>query len=115
MRKILLLLSGVAAFLFWPRTYQTGIASWYGPGYAGNKTANGETFDPRALTAAHRKLPFNTRVRVTVVATGKSVDVRINDRGPYIDGRIIDVSERAAEVLGIKDQGLAEVRLTVLR
>lgn len=95
-------------------TYQTGIASWYGPGYEGNQTANQEIFDPQKLTAAHRKLPFNTRVRVTDLDTDKNVIVRINDRGPYVDGRIIDLSERAAEVLGMKHKGLAKVRLEIV-
>jgi rare lipoprotein A (peptidoglycan hydrolase) len=67
---------------------ELGIASWYGPGYIGNKTANGETFTAKEMTAAHKTLPFNTRVRVTDVDTGRSVVVRINDRGPYVKGRI---------------------------
>ncbi len=86
---------------------ELGIASWYGPGYIGNKTANGETFTAKEMTAAHKTLPFNTRVRVTDVDTGRSVVVRINDRGPYVKGRIIDLSARAAEVLGSKHKGLA--------
>ena len=93
---------------------ETGIASWYGPGYIGNKTANGETFTAQQMTAAHKTLPFNTRVRVTDLATGRNVVVRINDRGPYVAGRIIDLSQRAAEVLGTKHKGLANARVEVL-
>jgi len=106
-----------AAFYFVVTARQVeerGIASWYGPGYEGNLTANGERFNKRAMTAAHKKLPFGTHVRVHDVKTGRSVDVRINDRGPFIAGRIIDLSEGAAEVLGIKQQGLADVELEVL-
>jgi rare lipoprotein A len=119
----LLLLAG-AAYLFWPRSStasptsaplskrgEVGIASWYGPGYYGNKTANGETFTGQDMTAAHKTLPFNTRVRVVDVATGRSVEVRINDRGPFVPGRIIDLSEKAAESLGIKNKGIANVRV----
>jgi rare lipoprotein A len=88
-----------------------GIASFY---WSGSRTANGEKFDPRNMTAAHRNLPFGTRVRVTDVSTGRSVMVRINDRGPYIPGRIVDVSKGAAEQLGIVDRGLAKVKLDVV-
>jgi rare lipoprotein A len=88
-----------------------GIASFYG---SGSRTANGEKFDPRNMTAAHRNLPFGTRVRVTDVSTGRSVMVRINDRGPFIPGRIVDVSKGAAEQLGIVDRGLAKVKLDVV-
>lgn len=97
-------------------TSTTGIASWYGPGYEGNLTANGETFDSSQMTAAHRKLKFGTVVRVTDLDTGKSVVVRINDRGPYadVDKRIIDLSQGAAEVLGIIHKGLARVQLEVV-
>ncbi len=88
-----------------------GIASYY---WQGQTTASGETFDPQALTAAHRSLPFNTKVRVINPQTGRSVVVRINDRGPFKDGRVIDVSDAAAEVLGMKARGLIPVRLEVL-
>lgn len=94
--------------------YQVGVASWYGPGLYGNKTANGEVFTGEDLTAAHLKLKFGTRVQVTRLDTGASVVVRINDRGPYVPPRIIDLSERAAEVLGMKEKGLAEVRLDIV-
>ena len=87
-----------------------GIASFYK--YEA-KTANGEQFNPRELTAAHRTLPFGTRLRVTNVATGQSVSVRINDRGPFIAGRVVDVSLSAAEVLGMVDRGITKVKLEV--
>lgn len=90
----------------------TGTASWYGPGFAGRRTASGDVFDPSALTAAHLTLPFGTRVRVTNLANGRSVVVRINDRGPYVAGREIDLSRAAARRLGI--DGTARVRLEVL-
>jgi rare lipoprotein A len=88
-----------------------GLASYYGKG---ELTAAGERFDPNGMTAAHRTLPFGTRVRVTRVDNGDSVVVRINDRGPYKPGRVIDLSERAAENLGMTGMGLADVRLEVL-
>lgn len=89
----------------------TGLASYYG---SGERTATGEHFDPSGMTAAHRTLPFGTRVRVTRVDTGDSVVVRINDRGPFKPGRVIDLSEGAARNLGITDVGLANVRLEVV-
>lgn len=94
-----------------PQFMQVGLASWYGPGFHGNLTANGERFDMNALTAAHRTLPFNSYVRVTDLATGRSVIVRINDRGPYEAHRIIDLSARAARELGITTDGTARVRV----
>ncbi|HVY12717.1 MAG TPA: septal ring lytic transglycosylase RlpA family protein [Alphaproteobacteria bacterium] len=93
---------------------ETGIASWYGPGFSGKRTANGEVFDPGELTAAHRTLPMPSLVRVTNLENGRSVVVRINDRGPFAAGRIIDVSSRAAELLGFDGQGTAKVRVTIL-
>jgi len=96
------------------RTPQTGTASWYGREHAGKPTASGAVFDPDRLTAAHLKLPLGTRVRVTHVASGRSVVVTINDRGPYVRGRIIDLSHEAAEQLGMVDKGLAKVRLEVM-
>jgi len=90
----------------------TGLASWYGPGFHGNRTASGEVFNQNELTAAHRSLPFGTRVRVTNLNNGQSVTVRINDRGPFVRGRIIDLSRHAARVLGIS--GVAPVRLEIL-
>ena len=93
------------------RPFAEGLASWYGPGFAGHRTANGERFEPRAFTAAHRTLPFDTCVRVENVANGRSARVRINDRGPYVSGRIIDLSEAAARELGVHAEGVARVRL----
>jgi len=87
-----------------------GIASFY---KHGSKTANGEQFNPSDLTAAHRTLPFGTRLRVTHVATGQSVTVRVNDRGPFIPGRVVDVSHSAAEALGMIDRGITKVKLEV--
>jgi len=87
-----------------------GIASFY---KHGSKTANGEQFNPNDLTAAHRTLPFGTRLRVTHVATGQSVTVRVNDRGPFIPGRVVDVSHSAAEALGMIDRGITKVKLEV--
>jgi rare lipoprotein A len=89
-----------------------GLASFYGHE---SQTASGERFNPGELTAAHRTLPFGTRVRVTNTATGKSVTVRINDRGPYVPGRVVDVSHSAAESLGIVRQGVAKVKLDVVQ
>ncbi|HYH18379.1 MAG TPA: septal ring lytic transglycosylase RlpA family protein [Azospirillum sp.] len=94
---------------------QSGEASWYGPGFHGRPTASGVRFDQDALTAAHRSLPLGTVVRVTNLDTGRSVQVEINDRGPFIEGRIIDVSRRAAEVLGMKEQGIAPVQVELAR
>ena len=91
---------------------QSGAASWYGPGFHGKKTANGERFNTHDLTAAHKTLPFGTKVRVTNEQTGKSVVVRINDRGPYAHGRVIDLSKAAAEAVGIS--GVGQVTLASL-
>jgi len=93
---------------------QEGVASWYGPGFHGNATSSGEIYDQNDLTAAHRTLPLGTRVEVTHVGTGRSVEVRINDRGPFVDGRIIDLSYAAAEQLGMIGPGTGEVRIEVL-
>jgi rare lipoprotein A len=92
---------------------QTGIASWYGPGFQGQPTASGERFQPQALTAAHRTLPLGSRVTVTNLANGRSVRVRINDRGPYVRGRAIDLSRGAARQLGLENRGLGRVRIAV--
>ncbi|AHJ29486.1 septal ring lytic transglycosylase RlpA family protein [Nodularia spumigena CS-584] len=91
-----------------------GIASFYGRGFAGKPTATGERFNPEAMTAAHRTLPFGTRVRVTNTRNGRSVVVRINDRGPFIRGRIIDVSTGAARAIGMINSGIAPVKIEVL-
>lgn len=95
-------------------TYQRGVASWYGPSFHGNPTANGEPYDMWGLTAAHRTLPFGTRVLVQSLETGKSVTVRINDRGPFIRGRIIDLSYGAARELAMIGSGTENVSLTIL-
>ncbi|MBY0428573.1 MAG: septal ring lytic transglycosylase RlpA family protein, partial [Alphaproteobacteria bacterium] len=96
------------------RYSETGIASWYGPGFEGKHTANGETFDPGELTAAHRTLPMPSLVRVTNLDNGKSVVVRVNDRGPFANNRIIDLSQRAAELLGFAGVGTAKVRVDIM-
>lgn len=91
-----------------------GTASWYGPKFHGKKTSNGERFNKHNLTAAHKSLPFNTMVLVTNLKNNKSVVVRINDRGPFIGDRIIDLSEEAAEVIESKLDGLSYIKLQVL-
>ena len=92
---------------------ETGRASWYA--LHGNRTASGERFDASAMTAAHRSYPFGTRLRVTNLANGRSVVVRVNDRGPVVRGRVIDVSRAAAEALGFKKGGTTRVRIERLR
>lgn len=92
-----------------------GTASWYGPGFFGNRTASGEVFRPGTLTAAHRSLPFGTRVRVTNLNNGRSAVVRINDRGPFVGSRVIDLGHGAAHQIGLVSSGVAPVRLEVLR
>ncbi|HTO58412.1 MAG TPA: septal ring lytic transglycosylase RlpA family protein [Pseudomonadales bacterium] len=93
---------------------QIGTASWYGPGFHGNPTSSGEIYDQNDLTAAHQTLPLGTRVAVTNLRNGRSVEVRINDRGPFVDDRIIDLSHAAARSLGIIGPGTALVRVEVL-
>lgn len=90
----------------------TGIASYY---WQGQSTASGERFNPGAMTAAHRSLPFGTKVRVTNLRNGRSVVVRINDRGPYVRGRIIDLSRAAASQLGFTGQGVTKVEVSVVK
>jgi len=97
-----------------PPAEQVGVASWYGPELDGNRTASGERFAADGLTAAHPSLPLGTRVRVTNLANGRSVVVRINDRGPFVRGRAIDVSRGAARALGMLGSGTARVRITPL-
>ena len=92
-----------------------GKASWYGPGFHGRLTANGERYNQNAMTAAHRHLRFGTRVRVKNLNNGRSVIVRINDRGPFIKGRVIDLSAAAARSLNMINSGVATVEITVLR
>jgi rare lipoprotein A len=98
-----------------PGGVQVGVASWYGPGFDGNRTANGEIYDQYEMTAAHRTLPLGTRVMVTNLSNGRSVEVRINDRGPFVDGRAIDLSYAAARALRMVGPGTAHVRIEVLR
>jgi rare lipoprotein A len=93
----------------------SGSASWYGGQFHGRKTANGERFNMHDLTAAHRSLPFGTKVRVTNQKNGKSVVVRINDRGPFVGKRVIDLSRGAAQAVSMVSSGVAPVKLQVLR
>ena len=93
---------------------QSGVASWYGREEQGKPTANGETFDRNKLTAASRHLPFNSIVHVTNEKNGRSVDVRINDRGPFVKGRVLDLSEAAADHLDMKTSGTAPVKIEVV-
>ena len=93
---------------------ETGIASWYGPGFHGKKTANGEIYDQNALTAAHRTLPMPSLVEVTNLQNGRSIRLTVNDRGPFAHGRIIDVSRRASQLLGFHRRGTARVRVRIL-
>ena len=93
---------------------KTGIGSWYGDEFAGRLTANGEIFDPENITAAHKTLPMPSVVRVTNLDNGKSLVVRVNDRGPFVPGRIIDLSRESARLLGFKEAGIAKVRVQLL-
>jgi rare lipoprotein A len=108
----------IAGLWYYPKVdyaySETGIASWYGPGFHGNETANGEVYDQNALTAAHRTLPMPSMVRVTNLENGRSLKLRVNDRGPFARGRIIDVSRKAADLLGFLNQGTAKVRVEVV-
>jgi rare lipoprotein A len=118
-----IILAAVLALVAWlgPRslhaetTAQRGYASYYAQYHEGLRTASGERFHPEALTAAHRSLPFGTRVRVTNLANGRHVIVRINDRGPYVRGRMLDVSYAAARQLGMLQSGVGRIRMQVLR
>ena len=116
--KILTLLSIVVAALLFTMGVKaqpiTGVTSYYHPSLNGNLTANGERYNHHTLTAAHRNLPFGTKVRVTDLTTNKSVVVRINDRGPFVKGRVLDLSGAAVSSLGIKKRGIAKVQITVL-
>lgn len=97
-----------------PGAEETGQASWYGAPHHGRRTASGEVYDMHGFTAAHRTLPFGTRVRVTNARTGQAVEVRINDRGPFADGRLLDLSHAAAAALGAVGPGVVPVRLQVI-
>ncbi len=94
---------------------KTGKASYYSDNLSGKKTANGEKYKPTELTAAHKKLPFGTKVKVTNLSNGKTVTVRINDRGPYVAGRIIDLSKAAAKEIGMLNSGVAKVKIRYKR
>ena len=94
-----------------PAFVQRGLASWYGPGFHGKKTASGDRFDQNDLTAAHRQLPLGSKATVTNLENGKQVEVEINDRGPYVGGRVIDLSKAAAEKIDMKGDGTARVRV----
>lgn len=93
---------------------QTGVASWYGPGFHGKKTANGEVYNQNALTAAHKTLPLSSKVKVTNLENNKSITLRVNDRGPYHGNRILDLSKEAARKLGVLQKGVAKIKLQVL-
>jgi rare lipoprotein A len=93
-------------------TSRTEVASWYGPGFAGRRTSSGETYNPEALTAASKTLPLGSHVRVTNPDTGRSVVVRINDRGPFVRGRSLDLSHGAAQQIGLTGKGVGRVRVT---
>lgn len=125
------LVQGCSAMSSSPETYQgsgisrpadktpkaavvTGPASWYGPGFNGKKTASGEIFDDGKMTAAHKTMPLGSKVRVTNLSNGKTVQVEINDRGPYVEGRILDLSQAAAQALGMVERGVAQVRIEPL-
>ncbi|KPY75228.1 RplA family protein [Pseudomonas savastanoi pv. savastanoi] len=113
--SLLTLLAGCANHIIDPHGYdETGTAAYYGARHHGNRTASGEPFNQNALTAAHRQLPFGTRVKVTNLDNDRSVVVRINDRGPHTRGRLIDVSREAAEQLGMLRSGTAPVRVQAL-
>lgn len=95
------------------KEFERGQASWYDPRFHGRRTASGERYDQHALTAAHKTLPFGTLVRVRSVVTGKEIEVRVNDRGPFVRGRVIDISRAAAESLGMMSLGVKQVSLHV--
>jgi len=108
----------VAGVWYYPREQpdydETGLASWYGPDFHGKPTANGEIYDMNALTAAHKTLPMPVNVRVTNLENGRSIVLKVNDRGPFVNGRIIDVSRRGAQLLGFSGAGTAPVRVQIL-
>lgn len=98
-----------------PNNVHVGVASWYGPGFSGKKTASGDIFDETKLTAAHKSLPLGSKAKVTHLGNGKSVEVLINDRGPFVEGRMIDLSRSAAKALGMIDNGTAKVQVELLQ
>jgi rare lipoprotein A len=93
---------------------QEGVASWYGPGFHGRRTSSGERYDQYDFTAAHRTLPLGTWVKVTNMDNGRTINVYVNDRGPYVDGRVIDLSYGAARAIGMLQPGTIPVRIVVL-
>jgi len=93
---------------------QDGVASWYGPGFHGRRTSSGERYDQYDFTAAHRTLPLGTWVKVTNTANGRTINVYVNDRGPYVDGRVIDLSYGAARAIGMLEPGTIPVRIVIL-
>ena len=105
-----LLLAGCTA----RQPFETGLASWYGPGFRGKPTASGERFAPRKRTAAHRTLPFGTVIRVQRTDTGQSVRVVVNDRGPFVEGRVVDLSKGAARRVDMLDKGVVPVEVWVV-
>jgi rare lipoprotein A len=100
--------------LSFERYIQYGNASWYGRKFHGKKTASGERFNKQSFTGAHKQLPFGTIIRVTNLRNGRDVYVRINDRGPFVSGRIVDISRAAAEAIGFRNRGVAKVRVEVV-
>ena len=92
-----------------------GHISYYGPGFDGKQTASGEIYDQMDMTCAHKKLPFGTKLKITLIATGRSVEVRVNDRGPYIKGRLVDVSVAAARELGLEKLGVGEAQIEIIK
>ncbi len=116
MKKLILLIHIIILFGITGFAYgETGYASWYGGKFQGRQTASGEIFDTNKLTAAHKTLPFGTVVEVTNLDTGKSVQVRINDRGPFVEGRIIDLSRTAATKIGMMATGIAPVKVEIVK
>ncbi|MBN2617537.1 MAG: septal ring lytic transglycosylase RlpA family protein [Spirochaetales bacterium] len=113
MKRILLFLLFLTTFYIYSHDL-SGVASWYGDKFVGRQTANGEIFNTSVLTAAHKTLPFNTIVEVTNILNGKKVRVRINDRGPFIEGRVIDLSKKAAETIDMIGDGTANVALKII-
>ncbi|HEX4926296.1 MAG TPA: septal ring lytic transglycosylase RlpA family protein [Bdellovibrionales bacterium] len=111
--SILILIAGCNPAGIRQGYFEKGLASWYGPRFHGRKTASGERFNMNAMTAAHKTLPLGTWVRVKSLTNGKEVVVRINDRGPFVEGRIIDLSRAAARKLGMIQKGNDEVELSV--
>jgi rare lipoprotein A len=114
MKKVFIFCLGLMAFQFSVAQVQTGKASFYADKFEGRPTASGEKYKHSKLTGAHRTLPFGTIVKVTNTANNQTIEVVINDRGPYVDGRIIDLSKSAAEKLGFINQGIADVQVEVL-